>query len=95
MFTLLHSPRFRAFSLGQIEPRGWLRRQLEIQAQGLTGHLDEFWPSVKDSRWIGGPEEGWERGPYWLDGLVPLAFLLQNERLKHKAQFWIDTILER
>jgi len=57
--------------LGAIHPLGWLRDQLRVQADGLSGHLDEFWPSVADSRWIGGGSEGWERGPYWLDGIVP------------------------
>ena len=57
--------------LGAIRPLGWLRDQLRVQADGLSGHLDEFWPSVADSRWIGGGSEGWERGPYWLDGIVP------------------------
>ena len=28
--------------LGGIEPRGWLKQQLRIQADGLSGHLDEF-----------------------------------------------------
>ena len=62
------------------EPAGWLRDQLQIQADGLTGHLDEFWPDVARSQWIGGDAEGWERGPYWLDGLVPLAVLLDDAR---------------
>lgn len=80
--------------LGAIRPLGWLRDQLRVQADGLSGHLDEFWPSVADSRWIGGGSEGWERGPYWLDGIVPLAFLLDDAALKAKAQRWIDYILE-
>ncbi len=41
----------------------WLRDQIHVQADGLSGHLDGFWPSVADSRWIGGASEGWERGP--------------------------------
>src|SRR5947208_995468 len=61
--------------LGQIQPTGWLRAQLRIQADGLSGHLDEFWPDIANSRWIGGHAEGWERGPYWLDGGVPVAYL--------------------
>ena len=48
--------------------------------RGLTGHLDEFWPDVARSQWIGGNAEGWERGPYWLDGLIPLAVLLDDAR---------------
>ena len=83
----------KSLPLGAIRPKGWMENQLQIQAQGLTGHLDEFWPSVAQSRWIGGPEEGWERGPYWLDGLLPLAFLLDDERLQVKAQKWVDAIL--
>jgi len=49
------------------------------------GHLDEFWPDVKDSRWIGGDAEAWERFPYWLDGAVPLAFILNDEQINCKS----------
>ncbi len=80
--------------LGQITPNGWLKTQLRIQADGLTGHLDEFWPDIKDSGWIGGEAEGWERAPYWLDGLVPLAYLLDDADLKAKVNRWFDYILE-
>jgi uncharacterized protein len=80
---------------GRIRPRGWLLNQLRLQADGLTGHLDEFWPDIRDSGWIGGPAEGWERAPYWLDGLIPLAFLLGDERLIAKVHFWVDSILAR
>lgn len=85
---------FRPLPLGAIKPAGWLARQLRIQADGLTGHLDEFWPDIKDSGWIGGDKEGWERAPYWLDGLVPLAFLLDDEKLLAKAHRWIGYILD-
>lgn len=81
--------------LGSIRPQGWLHTQLRIQGDGLTGHLDEFWPDLAESAWIGGKGEGWERGPYWLDGLVPLAFLLDDERLKQKAHHWMTSILDR
>jgi len=80
--------------LGQIRPLGWLKGQLRIQADGLSGHLDEFWPDIADSGWIGGTAEGWERAPYWLDGLVPLAFLLDDQRLIAKVHHWIDYIIE-
>ena len=85
---------FEPLPLGQIAPDGWLRTQLRIQADGLTGHLDEFWPDVRDSGWIGGEAEGWERAPYWLDGLVPLAYLLDDPGLKAKVNRWFDYILE-
>lgn len=89
----LLSPVLVPLPLGTIRPRGWLRNQLQIQANGLSGHLDEFWPDVRDSGWIGGDSDGWERGPYWLDGLVPLAFLLGDARLEAKARHWMEYIL--
>jgi DUF1680 family protein len=60
----------------------------------MAGHLDEFWPDVRDSAWIGGAGDGWERGPYWLDGIIPLAFLLDDAGLKAKARRWVDYIIE-
>ena len=78
---------------GAILPLGWLRRQLRVQADGLSGHLDEFWPDVAESGWIGGDAEGWERGPYWLDGVVPLAVLLDDAVLWAKVRRWMDYVL--
>lgn len=83
------------FTANKIKPRGWLKRQLELQAQGLAGNLDNMWKDVKDSAWIGGSQEGWERVPYWLDGFIPLAYLLDREDMKARAQKYIDAILAR
>lgn len=77
----------------RVRPLGWLRRQLEIQAAGLSGHLDKVWPDVSQSRWIGGDREGWERVPYWLDGFIPLAWLLEDADLQARAKRYIDAIL--
>ena len=90
----LHPGAFYSLPLGSVRPAGWLRRQLEIQASGLSGHLDETWTDVgPNSGWLGGTGESWERGPYFLDGLIPLAWLLDDARLKAKAQKYIDWIV--
>ncbi len=84
----------RPLPLGSIRPQGWLLRQLAIQANGLSGHLDDFWPSVgPQSGWLGGTGESWERGPYYLDGLIPLAWSLDDGRLKAKALRFIEWTL--
>ena len=57
---------FQALPLGAVKAKGWLQNQLRIQANGLTGHLDEFWADVgPNSGWLGGTGESWERGPYY------------------------------
>ena len=82
---------FYTLPLGSIRPTGWLLAQLQTQASGLSGHLDEIWPDVgPNSGWLGGTGESWERGPYFVDGLVPLAYQLDDERLKAKAQKFIE-----
>ena len=85
----------RPLPLGRIRPLGWLKRQLRIQAGGLSGHLHEFWPKIRDSEWIGGDYRlGWESVPYWLDGVVPLAFLLDDVPLKTVVARYITYILD-
>ena len=90
----LHPGAFEPLPLLSIKPAGWLKDQLRLQASGLSGHLDEFWPDIKDSAWFGGKAEGWERVPYWLDGVVPLAYLLDDPRLLAKVRKSVDSILE-
>ncbi|GAB4374731.1 MAG: glycoside hydrolase family 127 protein [Calditrichia bacterium] len=83
-----------ALPLGQVQPQGWLLEQLRAQAAGMTGHLDEIWRDVgPDNGWLGGDGDAWERGPYWLDGLLPLAYLLQDKALIAKAQRWVEAVL--
>src|SRR5512135_1589144 len=33
---------FVKLPIGSIEARGWLRHQLELEARGMTGHLEEI-----------------------------------------------------
>src|SRR5260370_12649404 len=85
---------FYMLPLGAVRPSGWLKKQMQIQANGLSGHLDETWADVgSNSGWLGGTGESWERGPYFLDGLVPLAYLLDDARLKAKAQKFLEWTL--
>lgn len=82
--------------IGSIKPHGMLLEMLNTQRTGLTSQLDTYYPSVMGSRngWLGGDGDQWERGPYWIDGLVPLAYILNDDKLKKKAQLWIEWALK-
>ena len=86
---------FVKLPLGAIRAEGWLRDQLQRQADGLTGHLDSVYPEVMGPRngWLGGDGDVWERGPYWIDGLLPLAYILGDERLIEKTHPWVEWAL--
>lgn len=86
---------FAPLPLGEIRPSGWLARQLRIQADGMGGHLDEVWADVgPNSGWLGGSGESWERGPYFVDGLLPLAWQLNDDVLKAKAMRFVNWTLD-
>ncbi|MEE1066106.1 MAG: glycoside hydrolase family 127 protein [Acutalibacteraceae bacterium] len=92
---MLKSLTFKQYTTNELKPTGWLKNQLEIQAEGLSGNLDKIWPDIRDSAWIGGDCEGWERVPYWLDGFIPLAYLLEDDDLIARAKKYIDAIIDR
>ena len=91
----LQQKAFVELPLGSVRPQGWLKIQLERMRDGLTGDLDAKYPAVvgPSNGWLGGDGDGWERGPYWLDGLVPLGYILQDERLIEKTKPWIEWCL--
>ncbi|MBO9572817.1 MAG: glycoside hydrolase family 127 protein, partial [Chitinophagaceae bacterium] len=88
----LHPNPYINLPLGAIKPSGWLNVQLQKMKTGMTGQLDKLYPIVLGSRngWLGGDGDVWERGPYWIDGLVPLAYILNDEALKNKIKPWIE-----
>ncbi|MFC5410351.1 beta-L-arabinofuranosidase domain-containing protein [Larkinella bovis] len=88
----LRSSTYQELPLGAIKPQGWLREMLLRQKTGATGHLDELYPQVMNQRngWLGGDGDQWERGPYWIDGLLPLAYLLNDNDLVAKVKPWVE-----
>lgn len=82
--------------LGSIKAEGWMAEQLQLMKKGMTGHLDELYPQVMGKRngWLGGDGDVWERGPYWIDGLLPLAYILDDSELKAKVQPWVEWMIK-
>lgn len=87
--------KWNMFTTNEIKPKGWLYKQLRIQATGLSGNLDKVWPDIRDSSWIGGTKDGWERVPYWLDGFIPLAYFLEDKDMIARAKKYIDAIVSK
>lgn len=57
---------------------------MQLMADGLPGHMHEFYRLVKDAPWMGGDREYSplnEAYTYYFDGLIPLAYGLDDPRL--------------
>ncbi|GAB4031400.1 beta-L-arabinofuranosidase domain-containing protein [Spirosoma gilvum] len=93
--TPLRPNSYLELPLGAIKPQGWLREMLIRQKTGSTGQLDKLYPLVMNQRngWLGGDGDQWERGPYWIDGLLPLAYILDDHELIAKAKPWVEWAL--
>lgn len=90
---MISKEKFGFFKTKEVKPKGWLDKQIRIQANGLCGNLHKVWPDVRDSAWIGGDREGWERVPYWLDGYIPMAYLLEDEEMINVVKTYMDHII--
>ena len=92
--TPLTPTHYAQLPLGEIKPTGWLKAQMQSLLDGVTGHLDELYPLVgEDNAWLGGNGDAWERGPYWIDGALPMAYIMGDDALKAKALRWVEAIL--
>jgi len=84
--------------IGAVTPKGWLRAQLELQADGFIGHLTEIsgWCRAENNAWLspdGKGHSGWEELPYWLKGFGDTGYVLDNERIITEARKWIEGII--
>ena len=89
---------FYKLPIGSITPRGWLRHQLELERDGMTGHLEQIspWLNFAKSSWAdpqGRGQFGWEELPYWLKGYGDLGYVLKDEAVQAEAKKWIEAVL--
>ncbi|MBU6398687.1 MAG: glycoside hydrolase family 127 protein [Verrucomicrobia bacterium] len=84
--------------IGNITPQGWLRHQLELEADGMIGHLEEIskWCKFDGNAWAspdGQGHSGWEELPYWLKGYGDLGYVLKDGRIIREARKWINAVI--
>jgi len=94
---LMPSP-FIKLPIGCIKPAGWVRRQLELQADGYVGHLLEISRFLKkqDNAWLSPEGRGhspWEEVPYWLKGFGDTGYVLGDERIIKEVRQWIEATI--
>jgi DUF1680 family protein len=79
-----------------VKPQGWLRKQMELMADGFSGRLNELSGFLKPegNAWLDpngkGDRSFWEELPYWLKGFGDLAYILDDPRLVKEAKRWIE-----
>jgi len=88
---------FIKLPFGSIKAGGWAEKYLELQRDGLTGHLGEIsaWLQKKDNAWLskdGKGNWGWEEVPYWLKGYSCLGYLLDDENIQAESKIWIEAV---
>jgi DUF1680 family protein len=81
-----------------IKPAGWVRKQLELQADGFHGHLTEISRFLikPGNAWLspqGKGQHGWEEPPYWLKGFSNCGYVLRDERIIKESMIWIEAAL--
>ena len=83
--------------VGKVQPKGWLRKYLELQKEGLNGKLGTIsaWLDKNNNQWLSDSgDHGWEEVPYWLRGYCSLAYILDDQEMKDEAQVWFDAVLK-
>ena len=88
----LKKAEFEPLKAGSIEPIGWLKHQLDLQAEGLPGRLYEYTLNFSTNSYD--IAASWENGPYWLRTFVKLAVATRNERLLERARKYFEYALE-
>eukprot|EP01052_Picozoa_sp_SAG31_P024999 SAG31_NODE_2164_length_6283_cov_2.762451_6_plen_467_part_00 len=91
----LRRPALKRLNTGMTKPCGWLRDELQLQAKGISSQLPRFWPFLNASSWVS-TSAGFSPAqyiPYYLNGLVPLSFQLDEPALTALRTAYVDYIL--
>ena len=107
--TFKTSAKMEMLRPGEVKPKGWLRDWCVTARNGYVSRMDEIdkafpraWNSDSHPRgtyldWTDPDKGAWctEGGAYWFEGLVRLAWELDDEELKVYAKKRLEPLLER
>lgn len=93
---------------GAVKPTGWVLDRARAARDGFTGHMEDVdehfrlaWSTNcmrrgKYLNWTNRHQGSWsaEGGAYWFDGLVKLAYQLDDPELKAKVKRRLDPLLD-
>jgi hypothetical protein len=104
-FKVKYYGRFSELPVGTVQPRGWIQKWLERQADGLTGHPENMSypydtclyagtipPAPYTNKWW----SAWwpyEQAGYFVDGMTRLSWLVNDPAINHRRDVNLDFIL--
>ncbi|KAH9903924.1 hypothetical protein F4778DRAFT_72529 [Xylariomycetidae sp. FL2044] len=102
---------FTPSPVGSVRPSGWLLSELESMKRGLPGHEYTslkggdghlFYSFVRENPWLEEKNQKvssysnlHEELPYWFNGLVPLAYLLDDADLRNQVVEVASNVLDK
>ena len=87
---------FLKLPVGSIQPKGWLRHQLDLQVDGICGRYPEVSDFLKyeGNGWVDPTSNsGWEEVTYWLRGLTDLGYVTGDKKTIALAEKWIKGMI--
>ncbi len=104
-FKVQYYGQFSELPVGSVQPRGWIQKWLERQAQGLTGHPENMSypydtcmyagvipPPPFQNKWW---KEWWpyEQSGYFVDATTRLSWLINDPAIRQRRDANLDYIL--
>lgn len=104
---LYKAAKYQKLPVGSFSPKGWLKRELELQMDAPAGRLDlknefgERYPIICDNQWLGGKNEMdnepntiyQDAFPMWFQSFVLLALLMKDEALNERLDAMINKLI--
>ena len=80
--------------LGSVKPEGWLLEEIRMQLEGVTADFAAVCPELGNfDQWKRADDGDLTRSVYYMEGVVHLAWTMDDESLKQKAKSWVDAVI--